>query len=405
MTGTVIPETPPSHTITMKEQPAEKSTLTNLLILLSDAICDINNIRTTGTGPNATSIGSAKNALEKAKTITQHLLKVEEHERQQTMDHLVKDLKDIKVLLAKPTFAQVTAATAIGSAMSTPGTPTIQGNSKTTDAKIKKQQREMYAIVITAAQAPDPVKNELKSMHPKDMIQKCQSAITEHFKEGHVPKIHGINKLSNDEYRLHCESKDDPKLLSRMDWNPTFNGVKPKKRKYGLVLHGVPKTDLDPTDIENEVIMRDEIEEENTSRDLQVVQVIPLRRTRKHLDKIAAHHSIVIFTHSVEEANACITQGMAINGRFYHPEMYTPELSVTQCYNCYKFGHLAKHCKSKQKCGNCGNEDHDASKCTNNTNCIGCGDAHPAWHMECSKRDEEGQRLKPLKRATITYPT
>jgi hypothetical protein len=116
----------------------------------------------------------------------------------------------------------------------------------------------------------------------------------------------------------------------------------------------VPKKDLDPTDIENEVIIRDEIEEENTNRDLQAVQVIPLRRTRKHSDKVTAHHSIVIFTHSVEEANTCITQGMSIKGSYYYPEMYTPELNITQCYKCYKYGHIAKHCKSKQKCANCG---------------------------------------------------
>jgi hypothetical protein len=390
----------------MEEQQLEKSTLTNLLILLSDAICDISNIKTTG--PNVTYVGNAKGALEKAKSITQHLLKEEEHERQQTMERLAKDLKDIKTLLAKPTFAQIAAAAAtrtIEPATNTPDTPTTQRNSKTANAKIKKQQREKYAIVITAAQAPDPVKSELKSMHAKDLIQKCQSAITERFKEGHVPKIHGINKLSNDEYRLHCKSKEDPQLLSRMDWNPTFNGVKSKKRKYGLVIHGVPKKDLDPTDTEDDLTIRGEIEKENTNRDLQVVQVIPLRRTRKHLDKAKAHHSIVIFTHSVEEANACITQGMSIKGSYYYPEMYTPELNVTQCYKCFNFGHLAKHCKSKQKCGNCGDEDHDTSSCTNDTNCIGCGGAHKAWHIECSKRDEEGHKLKALKRATTTYPT
>ena len=44
-----------------------------------------------------------------------------------------------------------------------------------------------------------------------------------------TPKIHGINKLSNNEYRLHCESKEDPQHLSRMDWNLVFNGVKIKK--------------------------------------------------------------------------------------------------------------------------------------------------------------------------------
>ena len=80
-------------------------------------------------------------------------------------------------------------------------------------------------------------------------------------------------------------------------------------------------------------------------------QVIPLRRTQKYLNKIAAHHSVVIFIHSMEEADKCLKHGMFIKGRYYSPEKYTPELNITQCYKCYKFGHLAKHCKNKQNVG------------------------------------------------------
>ena len=76
-------------------------------------------------------------------------------------------------------------------------------------------------------------------------------------------------------------------------------------------------------------------------------QVIPLRGTQKHLNTIAAHHSIVIFTHSVEQADECLRHGMFIKGRYYSPEKYIPKFNITQCYKCYKFGHLAKHCKNR----------------------------------------------------------
>jgi len=64
---------------------------------------------------------------------------------------------------------------------------------------------------------------------------------------------------------------------------------------------------------------------------------------------------------------------------------------------------MAKHCKSKQKCGNCGSEDHDTTHCINDPKCIGCGHPYPAWHSECHKRDEEGNRLKVLKGAATNY--
>jgi len=398
LSGTVIPETPPNKEKTMEQTP-EASNMIRLLVLLSEALGDISSVKTNGTGTNATFMGKAKASLEQAKTIAQNLLKEEEDEKKQTMQLMSKDLKDIKRLLANPTYAQIAAREPL---MNPLGTTTNQRKPNTANDKMKKQQREKLTITITAATAPDTIKTQLKSMHAKEMIQKCQSAIAECFKEGRTPKIHGINKLSNDEYRLHCESKDDPQLLRKMDWSLAFNGVKIKKRKYGLVIHGVPKKDLDPN-TEDEVILRDEIEEENTSRNLAVAQVIPLRCTQKHLNKIAAHHSVVIFTHSVEEADECLKHGMFIKGSFYRPEKYTPELNITQCYKCYKFGHLAKHCKNKQKCGNCGKEDYDTANCTNDTKCAGCGDSHPAWHIECSKRDEEGNRLKALKQDATDY--
>jgi hypothetical protein len=228
LSGTVIPETPPNNENTTGRKQAT-SNLSTLLSALSEAISEISSVRTTGT--NLTHMANAKASLEQAKTITQNLLDEEEDEKQQTMELMAKDLKDIKKLLTKPTFAQVAATEP---PRNPPGTSISQRKSNTANDKIKKQQREKLTVIITAATASNPIKNQLKSMHAKDMIQKLQSAITEQFKEGHIPKIHGIHKLTNDEYRLHCESKEDPQLLNKMNWSLIFNGVKIKKRKYGL---------------------------------------------------------------------------------------------------------------------------------------------------------------------------
>jgi hypothetical protein len=386
LSGTLIPETPQNEEITVEQEP-ETPSMVRLLLLLSEAISDVSSIKTSGA--NISFIGKAKESLEKAKTIAQNILKDEQEEKHRTMEVMSRDLRDIKKLLTKPTFAQVVAA-------EPPAKPIAMNN------KAKKQQREKLAITITASTAPEHVKNQLTTMHAKDIIQKCQSAAGEYFKEGHIPKIHGINKLSNDEYRLHCESKEDPQLLSNMDWSLAFSGVRTKRRKYGLVIHGVHKKDLDPNTEDGKKIKND-IEVENTSRNLHVEQVTPLRRSQKHLNKVAAHHSVVIFTHSMEEADECLKRGISIKGNFYYPEKYTPELNVTQCFKCYKFGHLAKHCKSKQRCGNCGKEDHGTASCANDAKCTGCGGPHPAWHIECNKRDEEGTRLKVLKQASTEY--
>jgi len=402
LSGTVIPETPEEN----KQQSEPKVhtailSATRLLTLLGDATKELKAIKTTSSN-NQKCTEKAKSIIEEAMLITLKLLKEEEEKKNQKMEQMSKDLNDIKKLLAKPTptYAQIAATEP---PTSHHGTPTNQGKRNTDKNKIKKKQRDKLTITITAATAPDTIKNQLKTMHAKDMIQKCQSAITEHFKEGHIPKIHGISKLSDDAYRFHCESEEDPQLLlNKMDWSLIFNGVSVRKRKYGIVIHGVPKKDLDPTKDGNEET-RQEIEEENASRNLHIEKIDPLRRTQKHLNKVSAHHSVVIFTHSMEEADECLRRGIIIKGRYYQPEKYTPELNITQCFKCYKFGHIAKHCKNEQKCGKCGENEHETSHCDNDTKCAGCGDSHPAWHIECSKRDEEGNRLKALKREATDY--
>ena len=403
---TAIPESPLTETTTPQQlKPTLTPNLTNLLILLSDAISNVGNVKTSGA--NLTLVGGAKTALEEAKTITQTLLKAEEEERQQMMEQISKDLIEIKKQLAKPTittYAQAVESEPTKEPPSTPASPTEDKNSDTKIKRIKKQKRDKFTIVLSAVAAPDATKNQLKAMHAKELIQKCQNAIMEEFKEGHIPKIHGINNIPENEYRLHCESEKDPLLLNEMDWNSVFTGVTTRRRKYGLVIHGVPKKDVEFTIPEDEAITREEIEEENSTSDktLQIAQIIPLRRTQKHLNKITAHHSIVCFTHNIEEADRCLQGGMSIKGRYYYPEKYTPDLNVTQCYKCYLFGHLAKHCKEKQKCCKCGSVEHEAANCTNPTKCIGCGKlGKEAWHKDCEKRDKEGEKLKKLKQETL----
>lgn len=39
---------------------------------------------------------------------------------------------------------------------------------------------------------------------------------------------------------------------------------------------------------------------------------------------------------------------------------------------CFKFGHLAKHCKSKKKCRNCQSETHEVKQCEHDTTCENC---------------------------------
>lgn len=46
--------------------------------------------------------------------------------------------------------------------------------------------------------------------------------------------------------------------------------------------------------------------------------------------------------------------------------------SPLQCYNCWKYSHMAKNCCSTTSCGNYGNKDHIRNGCTGSFACPNC---------------------------------
>lgn len=68
-----------------------------------------------------------------------------------------------------------------------------------------------------------------------------------------------------------------------------------------------------------------------------------------------------------------------------------------RCFNCQKFGHMAKGCKEAKRCAKCGGE-HEYGECGEGTSpkCCNCGGGHSAayWGCEVMKREVEINNIK-----------
>ena len=76
-------------------------------------------------------------------------------------------------------------------------------------------------------------------------------------------------------------------------------------------------------------------------------------------------------------------------------QLYIP--NPLRCFNCQKFGHSKKFCKSQLACWKCGGEGHDGSECTAETTCcLNCKGDHCASSKSCPiwKQEKEIQRIK-----------
>ena len=290
------------------------------------------------------------------------------------------------------------------------GRTEIQGPSNK-QTKLREERTEQlreeaakYSIKLLATNTTDEVKKKLDEMPNQDIIQQIQNAINKQYPTNPPQILPGMGKYDNNTYRLQCKTPEDVQRLKTMNWEAAFEGLTEYKRKHGIVVHGVAKSDLDPHPNDNSEII-EELEVENASRNLHIVKLGMIKKKNlEDPERTTRHHSVIIYTHDPTEANTCMKRGVIIKGRFYsNIERYAPQLNVTQCYNCYRFGHIGARCRKKQACNNCGETDHKADKCTNTTKCLGCGEGHPAWNRQCRKWEEESTRLEQLRITTSPY--
>jgi hypothetical protein len=71
-----------------------------------------------------------------------------------------------------------------------------------------------------------------------------------------------------------------------------------------------------------------------------------------------------------------------------------PHLRISQCWGCYKFGHIKARCTVKvPKCGGCGEAAHSAS-CVSKPVCLNCGGDHRADAFSCPTRKRVAESLR-----------
>ncbi|KAE8739813.1 hypothetical protein FOCC_FOCC014681 [Frankliniella occidentalis] len=79
--------------------------------------------------------------------------------------------------------------------------------------------------------------------------------------------------------------------------------------------------------------------------------------------------------------------------------------SVTQCDQCFMFGHPKKYCKGRPRCGQCGDFAHDeGATCPAKTpSCRNCKGPQLSWDPTCPRRQEERDIKTVMAADNISY--
>lgn len=225
-----------------------------------------------------------------------------------------------------------------------------------------------------------------------------------------------VAKRRNGDICITLPDSDHPKLLrdAAQSWLPAFsNLLSLRQQTFPVIVHRVPTTHdfdgftpfpLDDDDADSKAPTgssgMDTLIAENCSRlyDLRfdVERVHWISRTSRS----KPFSSLVLHFRDKESADHCIYEKIALNGCLLRTEKYQPR--PAQCFNCFRFGHLARDCKSASICGRCAGPHSTSnchcpkkSPCTNLKKCShivsqcairSCGGAHWATSTDCPFR-------------------
>ena len=214
------------------------------------------------------------------------------------------------------------------------------------------------------------------------------------------PKVIGINTLANNGLRLQFKTASEAQEVQKtsIDWAIAYEGLKPHKPKYGIVMHGIRTDAINLLEDHEDTIREWEAENEG----LKIIKVTALRR--KHTP--TATRSLIVFTEDKEAANNVMKRGFIVDSLKHRKlQRYAPHLYINQCYKCYGFGHKAAKCNQKQKCGQCANEEHTTKDCSKTSphQCVNCKGDHEAWHIECPACTTENTRLNTLRKESSHF--
>jgi hypothetical protein len=86
----------------------------------------------------------------------------------------------------------------------------------------------------------------------KQMANANEEQLTEGFKKAvkdvgiELNKIRRVRKTSNHSLKIRCETEKDAEELRHLKWEKPLEGASVVKPVYGIVIHGVSKSDIDP---------------------------------------------------------------------------------------------------------------------------------------------------------------
>jgi hypothetical protein len=255
------------------------------------------------------------------------------------------------------------------------------------------EAKALQEVIVTI---PDEIEKDRTSVGQRSTIF--------HKIQGLAPSagIVGLCRLRSGDWKVQTASRGGAETLRKNKaW---LTGLSPSalitRPNYPVLVHGVSKAEIVGSQEDIQQIITDNVQ---YHKNLDITSIKwPYTSSKSGLEtqqKERTHGSIIVDCTTPEAANAIIQKGISIGKEIRMAERFVRECRVLQCFNCYKYGHMAKGCTNAAYCGHCAGA-HKSDECIfpdekDKEKCCNCDKkGHKAWSQNCPLRQKESQRAR-----------
>lgn len=260
---------------------------------------------------------------------------------------------------------------------------------------LRRQASPATATAATAAAAKPPPQHYMREIiahctkardygcAPQRLVEDLNRASAKH---GVTGQLDTARRLPSGDVVLrfnNTESRDNWREREQ-DWVSTLGeGAYVKQRQYTVIVHGMKKRECQ--DAENTIA---ELYSTNPRLKAAGVQILRASFQKRTLQSDKAKGPLLVSVAEPEQANEMVRQEINWRWEAHHCELFEGNTQPTQCFQCYKFGHIAKHCRHTARCGFCTKSGHESNDCDVKDNpaahrCANCKGNHTSWHSDC----------------------